>query len=93
MSIEEDTQRLMALVSEYGSFCEWNGARPGDDITDKRGLSLAVVRDAIRLLLATELGTLSPAIGQLECGNAAGALKMLQLRVEAIGNSSPTTRD
>lgn len=84
MSVDEDVQALMALVSEYGEMREWHGARPGDDMAGKLDAAEAAVRNALQMRMAIELATLAPAIAQLEAGDVASALKMLQRRAECI---------
>lgn len=92
MNLEDSVTALMALVEKYGEMREWHGARPGDDTTGRLNSAKDAVRNALRRQLLTELATLIPAIAQLEVGNSAGALKMLQRRAECVaGPISPNS--
>ena len=90
MSIENDVTTLMKLVEEYGEMREWHGARPGDDETGELEVSEGKVREAIRNRLALEIGTLIPAISQIEAGDTAGALRMLRRRAELVAGITPS---
>jgi hypothetical protein len=90
MSIDADVAALMQLADTYGEMREWHGARPGDDRDGQLGVAENALREALRMRLAAELATLTPAIAQLEAGDPVGALKMLLRRAAVL--STPVAK-